>query len=109
MNQHGRGRHVKFLWGLILFGIAYSSLLYSQRTITGTNLLEGIIAVLLGLYLCSHPAALMIEMFFFGVRGRRLFPSRRSLFLWLGLNLLALLVGWLSIFIGTTRIVGREG
>ena len=106
MDQHRRGRNIK-VWVLVLLGIAYSSVLYYQPTLTGTNNLDGIIGVLLGLYLCSHPAANVVDMLFFGGRDRRQFSSRRSAVLWLALNMLVLLIGWIVIFVGTTRLVGR--
>jgi hypothetical protein len=106
MDQHRRGLNIK-VWVLVLLGIAYSSVLYYQPTLTGTNNLDGIIGVLLGLYLCSHPAANVVDMLFFGGRDRRQFSSRRSAVLWLALNMLVLLIGWIVIFVGTTRLVGR--
>jgi hypothetical protein len=105
MDQHRRGHNTKTLWALFLLGIAYSSLLYYQRTLTDMNNVDGIIGVLLGLYICSHPAANVVDMLFFRRGGRRQFSSKRSTVLWLGLNMLVLLIGWLAIFIGTTRIV----
>ena len=107
MDQHRRGCNIKTLWTLLLLGIAYSSVLYYQPTLTGTNNMDGIIGVLLGLYLCSHPAANVVDMLFFGGRDRRQFSSRRSAGLWLALNMLVLLIGWIVIFVGTTRLVGR--
>jgi hypothetical protein len=107
MDQHRRGRNIKTLWALFLLGIVYSSLLYYQRTLTGTNNVDGIIGVLLGLYICSHPAANVVDMLFFGRGARRQFSSRRSAVLWLALNMLVLLIGWIVIFVGTTRLVSR--
>jgi hypothetical protein len=107
MDQHRRGHNIKTLWTLVLLGIAYSSLLYYQRTLTGTNNVDGIIGVMLGLYICSHPAANVVDMLFFGRGARRQFSSRRSAVLWLALNMLVLLTGWLVIFVGTTRLIGK--
>jgi len=107
MDQHRRGHNIKTLWALVLLGIAYSSLLYYQRTLTGTNNVDGIIGVMLGLYICSHPAANVVDMLFFGRGARRQFSSRRSAGLWLALNMLVLLTGWLVIFVGTTRLIGK--
>jgi hypothetical protein len=107
MDQVQRGRKIKMLWALILIGIAYGCLLYYQRKITGTDFADGIIGVLLGLYICSHPAANLVDMLFYSRGGRRQFPSKWSALLWLALNMMVLLTGCLSIFIGTTRIVGR--
>ena len=107
MDQYRRGRNIKTLWAVVLFGITYSSLLYYQHTLTGTDRVDGIIGVVLGLYICSHPAANLVDMFFLRRGPRRQFPSKRSTVLWLALNTLVLLIGWIVIFLGTTRLVGR--
>jgi len=107
MDQHGRGRNIKTLWVPVLLGIAYSSLLHYQPTLTGMNEVDGIIGVLLGLYICSNPAANLVDMLFFRRSARRQFSSGRSAVLWLALNMLVLLIGWIVIFVGTTRFVGR--
>jgi D-alanyl-lipoteichoic acid acyltransferase DltB (MBOAT superfamily) len=107
MDNHRGGRNIKTLWALILLGVAYSSLLYYQRTLTGTNGVDGIIGVLLGLYICSNPVANVLDMFFFERGAQHQFSSRWSAVLWLVLNILVLLIGWFVIFVGVTRLVGR--
>ena len=107
MEQHRRKRNIKMLWALILLGIAYSGVLHYQRTLTGLGEVDGIIGVLLGLYICSHPAANVVDMLFFRQSARHLFSSRRSAVLWLVLNIVVLLMGWVVIFGGTTRFFGR--
>jgi hypothetical protein len=107
MNQQRSRRNIKKLWALILLGIAYSSLLYYQRTLTGTNKVDGIIGVLLGLYICSHPVANVLDMFFFEPGTLRQFSSRWAAIFWLVLNMIVFLIGWFVIFVGTTRLVGR--
>jgi len=107
MDQSRRGRNIKILWALVLLGIAYSSVLHYQRTLTGADNADGIIGVLLGLYICSHPAANVVDLLFFRGGGQRQFSSRGSAVWWLGLNTPVLLVGWLVIFVGTTRLIGR--
>jgi uncharacterized membrane protein YraQ (UPF0718 family) len=107
MDQHRSGRNIKTLWALILLGTAYSSLLYYRRTLTGAYKVDGFIGVLLGLYICSHPAANALDMFFFGRGARRQFSSGWSAALWLALNMLVLLIGWFVIFVGTIQLVGR--
>lgn len=93
---------------LVLLGIAFSSVLYYQVTLTGADNLDGIIAVLFGLYICSHPAANMVDLLFFRRGGPLQFSSSRSVFLWLTLNILVLLIGWIVIFLGTTRLISRS-
>jgi hypothetical protein len=107
MGEHRRGRNIKMMCGLILLAIAYGSWLYYQHTLTGADKLDGGIGVLLGLYICSHPAANMLDMLFFGRSAGREDSSKWSDILWLALNILVLLSGWTVIFIGTTRFVSR--
>ena len=103
MNQHRRGRNSQRLLGLILLAIAYGSLLYFRRTLTGTPTLDGAVGVILGLYICSHPAANAVDSLLFGRRGPQPVSSARSNIVWLALNLVALLAGWLVLVIGATR------
>jgi len=105
MDQHGRRLNIKTLWAVVLIGVAYSILLYFQGSLTGSNKWDGIFGVVLGLYICSHPAANIVDLLFFRRAIPRQFSSKRSIVLWLVFNLLVLLVGWLAIFLGTTRIV----
>jgi hypothetical protein len=107
MEPYRHALHIKTLWVLILIGIAFSGLLHYQRTLTGMNEVDGIIGVLLGLYICSHPAANVVDMLFFRKGARRLFLSRQLGFLWLALNMLVLMIGWIVIFIGTTRFLSK--
>jgi hypothetical protein len=109
MDQDRRGRKTKTLGALVLLGVGYSTLLYSQRTLTGRHNVDGIISILFGLYLCSHPAANLVDILFFSRGARFQFSPRRSFFLWLALNLLVFVVGWMVIFLGTTRLVGKGG
>jgi hypothetical protein len=107
MDQYWRGWNTKTLWVLVLLGIAYNSLVYYRPTLTGENNVDAIIGVMLGLYICSHPAAHFVDLLFWGRGGRRQFPSKRSIILWFTLNVIVLLIGWLVIFVGTTRLIGR--
>jgi uncharacterized membrane protein HdeD (DUF308 family) len=92
---------------LIVIGIAYISLLYSRHALTGMNHLDGIIGVVLGLYICSHPAANLVDMFFYSRSIRNPFSSKRSALLRLALNVVVLLIGGIVIFTGTTQLIGR--
>ena len=107
MNQQRIGRKITTLSVLAVFGIAYSSVIYSRGTLTGRIHLDGIIGVVLGLYICSHPAAHLIELLFYrrGIRYR--FSSARSVVLWLALNVLVLFISGVVIFVGTTGLIGK--
>ena len=105
MDQQRVGRKIFTLSVLAVVGIAYSSFLYSRGTLTGRSHLDGIIGVVLGLYICSHPAAHLIDMLFYRRGSRYPFSSRRSAVLWLALNMLALLISGVVIFVGTTSLI----
>jgi hypothetical protein len=107
MEVHPQARHIKRLLALILLGIVYSGVIHYQHTLTSWGEADGIIGVLLGLFICSHPAANLVDILFFRRGARYPFSSRRSVVLWLVLNLLVLLVGWIAIFIGTTRFFSK--
>jgi hypothetical protein len=106
MDQHLSRRNIGTLWASAL-GIVYSGLLYQLRTLTGTDKVDGIIGVMLGLYICSRPAANFLDMFFFERGARRQFSPSWSAVSWLAVNILVLLIGWFVIFAGMTRLVGK--
>ena len=105
MDQHRR--KIKMLCALSLVGIAYGLFLNFQYTLTGRDTLDGMIGVVFGLYLSSHPAAALVDLLFFkrAVWNQR--SSNRSMGFWLVINLVALLIGWMVIFTGTPRLIGR--
>ena len=107
MDQHGRKLNIKTLWAVVLIGIAYSILLYFQGSLTGSNKWDGIFGVVLGLYICSHPAANLVDMFFYRQGIRHPFSSKRSALLWLALNVMVLFIGGIVIFTGTTQLIGK--
>jgi hypothetical protein len=98
-----RGRNFRLLWLLILIAVVYMVILAYRRLITGIPRLDGAIGVLLGLYICSRPAANLVDFLFFGRYRDREHTSRQDDLLWLALNILVFAVGWLVIVIGTTR------
>jgi len=107
MDQQRRERNVITMSVLVVLGICYSSFLYYQGTLTGMNNVDGIIGVVLGLYICSHPAANLVDMLFYRRGIRYQFSSKRSAIFWLVLNVLVILISGLVIFVGTTRLIGR--
>jgi len=102
MDQHRYRRKARILWVLALLALVYIALLSYLRTLTGTNMLDGIIGVLFGLYICSHPAANAVDMLFFE-RGALRQLSEWSGIGWLVLNMLVFLLGCMVIITGTTR------
>jgi hypothetical protein len=107
MDQQRLGRKAITLLMLIVPGIAYGGFLYLQPTLTGMDVLDGIIGVVLGLYIGSHPAAHLVDMLFYRWAIRYQFSSKRSVVLWISLNVLVLFISGIVIFIGTTRLIGR--
>jgi hypothetical protein len=109
MDHPPGGAKTNLLWTLILLGIAYSSLArYLSALIEGSPV-SGAVGVVLGLYICSHPAAFAVDLLFFRRWTGGRFLSRKSDIVGVVLNMVCLMVGWLVIFIGTTQLVGRVG
>ena len=106
MDSYWRGHDIRRLWVIAGLGIAYGGLIYFHGPLTGSDEVDGIIGVVFGLYICSHPAAHLVDLLFFRREVRRELSSGRA-FLWLALNLLVMLIGWSAIFVGVTRMVSR--
>jgi hypothetical protein len=106
MDQQRRGRNILVLWGLVLLAVTYGSLLHYRPTLTGQSMLDGMVGVILGLYICSHPAANAVDLLFLARGVLRQVSSEWSGIGWLALNLLVMLIGWLVIVDGATRFVG---
>lgn len=102
-GEGGRKRNTRVLWGLIFLAIAYSGLLRFLHTLTGFPFLDGIIGVVLGLFICAHPAANAVNLLFFERDSLRQ-TSEWSMVRWLALNLLVLLAGWMVVFVGLRRL-----
>ncbi len=103
MIQQKRSRKVMVLSAMVLVGMSYLLLLYTQHPLTSTYRLDGIISVVLGLYICSHPVANVLDVLLF----QRHLPPRKSLIgteiLWWGLNGVVLATGFWVIFVGMLR------
>jgi hypothetical protein len=101
-------RNTKALWGLTLLAIAYSAWFYCFDSLTGSSILDGAFSIVLGLYICSRPAANAIDLLFLERGAFRRAASGWASIRWLALNILTLLVGWIVIFIGTSCFTGRS-
>jgi len=64
MGWHWQERKITFLLAITLGGLVYSGWVQFLGTLTGTNQVDGIIGVVFGLYICSHPAAFMVDLLF---------------------------------------------
>lgn len=96
-----RGNRLRLITLLILTLPAFVYIVIAQRQIvlTGQNRIDGIIGVMLGLYVCSLAAADLLDMLF--TRWPRL--SKLTDVQWLALNAVFLLLGVAVIIMGTTR------
>jgi hypothetical protein len=103
MKEQKRVRVLTFFGLLVLLAGAYILLIYSLPILTGTNKIDGSIGVVLGLYICSHPAANLLDMLLFDRGAHTLGTSRRALFTWIGLNTVMVMLAWIVITVGTTR------
>ena len=103
--EQERGLNYKTLGVVVVLALVYLGWMYSQLTITGTSRLDGVIGVLLGLFICSRPAANFLDLLF----TRHQTSSERSLLGWLALNGVVMFMGWLVITIGATRLIDRAG
>jgi len=101
--EQSRGRNYKTLGAVVVLAVFYGGWMITQRTITGLPRLDGIIGVLLGLFICSRPAANMLDLLF--TRRGHTASSEWSAIGWLALNGLVLFVGWIVITIGAMRLI----
>ena len=103
MTEYQRpSRSLTRLWLVALLGVGYAAIFVLRPRLLGRPLLAGSIGVLLGLYICSHPAANGIDLLFLG-RGRYVEHSPQAEAVWLFVNGLVLLAGLGVIIIGATR------
>lgn len=92
--------------GLGAAWVAVSTLL---RTITGTARADGIVGVILGLYVSSFPARHFVDLLIYGKTEAVRFPTRGLLGWWIALNGFVLVVGWLVIVFAAARFTaGRS-
>ena len=106
MDQPRHTRDMKRLWALMLVAVAYFGLLRYLHSFTGRHLLDGGIGVILGLYICSHPAANAVDALYLTRGALREVWSKWSGIQWLALNVLVTFAGWLVIVSGATRFAG---
>ena len=102
MDQYWRGRSSGVLWGFMLLALAYSALVFVYGPLTGETLIDGAIGIVLGLYVCSHPAANVLDLLFIDGGVVRRGAEERGI-AWYILNLLVLLAGWFVVWTGLTR------
>jgi hypothetical protein len=103
--EQPRGRNYRTLGLVVVLALLYGGRLVTQRTITGTPRLDGVIGVLLGLFICSRPAANLLDLLF--SQRNQAGSSEWSAIGWLALNGVVMMVGWITLTVGATRLIGR--
>jgi hypothetical protein len=102
-------RAVAWLIGMVLLGAAWVAVSILLGTITGRNQADGILGVILGLYISSFPARHFVDLLIYWKTEGARFPTRRSLGWWIALNAGVLLAGWLVIVFAAARFTSRVG
>lgn len=106
--QQRIARNLPVLGLMALLACLYPAWMAYSGRLTGNIRVDGSIGMLLGLYVCSHPAANMLDMLLF-MRAdvREAIVSTGLGRFWLGMNALVLVAGWVAIFSGVMRFVQR--
>ena len=103
MNRRTYPRKVWWLIGLNLLVLAFCALLYLRVPLSGERRIDGIIGVLLGLYISAHPAENLLDLLFYARETYSKGFRRPEIIFWWSLNAVSLFVGWLSIFTALIR------
>jgi hypothetical protein len=106
MEGRRRDRTVSTSIALVVLAAAFAGWLLLQGPVMVPNKVQGAIGVILGLYICSHPVARILNVLLFDHRPWLGSGSKGAVAWWLGLNLVVLVAGWVVIVMGTTRFVG---
>lgn len=96
-------RAVAWLGFVTLLGAAWIAVSTLLGTITGRARADGIIGVILGLYVSSFPARHFVDLLIYWKTEQVRFPTRKSLGWWIALNAGVMLVGWLVIVVAAAR------
>jgi len=105
MKQPRLEYHIVRMWVSVLLAVGYGSVFLFFYTLTGSTTLDGILGVLLGLYIGSHPAAHLIDLLYLPHGARQELLSSEQGIVWLVINILVLVVGIFTIVVGANRFV----
>ena len=93
------------MWALLLPAIAYLGWVFYLPMLTAGSLVDGSVGVVLGLYICSQPAANGIDLLFLQRGAFRRAVRQSSGVEWLVLNAVVMVVGWIVIVVGASRFM----
>jgi len=102
-------RAIAWLVVMVLLGAAWVVVSILLGTVTGRYQADGIIGVILGLYISSFPARHFVDLLIYWKTEANRFPTRTSLGWWIALNAAVLLVGWLVIVFAAARFTAKQG
>ena len=94
---------------LVVIGLTYCVVLFRGLASSDHPRAEGLAGIVIGLYICSHPAANLIDLLFYRRTSLRQPTSGWLGAGWLSLNAVALLTGWLVLTVGIARLAIRVG
>ncbi len=81
----------------------YLSFAATGLPLSGGRWWDGVLGVVLGLFICSIPVRHFLDMIIYWRVEAPRFASRRALSLWVAVNGCVLAAGWLVIVVGATR------
>jgi hypothetical protein len=93
------------MWALLAPSAAYLVWIVAFPDYSFGLLVDGSVGVLLGLYVCSQPAANGIDLMFVQRGAFRRAVRNSGGVEWLMLNALVMLVGWFVIVLGAARFM----
>ena len=103
MSRRRSGYSIAILLGLILLALGYGGILTYHQTLTGSGRLDGMIGVMLGLFICARPAANLMDLLYQSASNRRHGLAVYDLWIWLLLNVFTLIVGLIVVIIGAIQ------
>jgi hypothetical protein len=97
------------LVAVVILGLAYSAWMSIQGSITGQRIVDGSMGIVIGLLVCSRPAAHAVDLLFANRFALSTLVADWKGICWLAANIAALFVGWGVITVGATRLVDQGG
>lgn len=107
MKAQPIARNTGLLYFSLLLACIYCGLLYFIGGLFGMHSLDGSLGVVLGLFICSHPAANAVDALFYERGTLQRFAAGWAGIHWLMLNLLTLGMGWVVIVLGAIQLAAR--
>ena len=104
MTYESPKRNTVLLWVLVFVAGAYLVWQFNWPWYSGNRRFDGAIGIVLGLFICSRPAANGVDLFFQDRLAFRQLVSTFDGLTWFMLNTLVMIVGWFVISVGASRL-----